>query len=460
MKGTVQSSVLRSSQPGSVQRVDETMKGTLQKLFVRSLARVALGRVIREKVSCKDGTLQVENELIELARYRRIVCVAIGKAAFRMAEVTADIIHPYSMSGVVCGPETTGRLLHGFACFFGGHPYPNIDSFMAGHAVVGLLHNVTSQDLVIYLLSGGGSALCEKPMFPEIRLSDYQEFYKLLVTCGANIRDVNFVRKHFSAIKGGRLAELAYPARQITIYVSDAPPGNPSNVASGPTMPDESTVGDCYRIIDESGLKPRLPSSVRRVFDEQRILETPKQGEKVFSTSTWHCLLTPEDAVEALSQEARGEGWVVETDLSVADDWPLRTATGHLFSRLEKLRRKNPGRTVAILTGGEYSCPVIGNGNGGIGGRNQAFVLSCVPKIAGRNIAVLSAGTDGIDGTSPAAGAVADGRTLERAARLGLDPAEYARRCNSYGFFSQLSDALMTGPTDNNVRDLRILVGW
>jgi len=323
--------------------------------------------------------------------------------------------------------------------------------------VIRILRQVTSRDLVLYLLSGGGSAICERPLFEDISLPDYRQFYRLLVTCGGSILDVNFIRKHFSALKGGRLTELASPARQVTIYVSDAPPGNPSNVASGPTMPDESSVEDCYRIVQRLDLMPRLPPSVRRKFEEGMIPETPKPGAEVFRASSWHCLLAPENAVAALAEKAQTQGWVVETDLSIDDDCPLRRATSHLLRRLETLRRSNPRRTVAIVTGGEYSCPVNGDG---VGGRNQAFVLDCVPKIAGKNIALLSAGTDGIDGISPAAGAVADGGTLAHAQLLGLDPAFYAQRADSHGFFAKLGDALMTGPTGNNVRDLRILVGW
>lgn len=413
--------------------------------------------MIPENVSCRDGVLDVMGECIDLRAYRRAVVVAFGKAAFDMVETMTNLVAPFPLSGVVSGPGARGRTRPGFQCFNGGHPYPNADSFHAGDAVVDLLRSVTPDDLVIYLLSGGGSALCERLIFPEVGLSDYAEFCRLLLTSGATILDINDVRKHFSAIKGGRLAALAYPARQVTLYVSDAPTGNPSNVASGPTMPDDSTVDDCYRIVGSLNLMTRLPASIRRIFQERRIEETPKPDAEFFRTGSWHCLLAPEDAVEIMADETRRQGWVVETGMWVEDDCPFERASRRLFSRLEWLQREHPGRTVAIATGGEYSCPVGGDG---VGGRNQAFVLGCVPAIAGRTIAVLSAGTDGVDGLSPAAGAVADGATLARATRLGLDPADYARRSDSYGFFSGLGDALVTGPTGNNVRDLRLLVQW
>ncbi len=433
------------------------MKEILQQLFLKTLDRLSLERVIPSKVLCRADILDIGDHRIEMKRYRRIIGIAFGKAAFPMAETMTKIMAPYALKGVVSGPSSAGRNLPGFTCFSGGHPYPNADSFRSGDAVVELLRSVTPEDLVVYMLSGGGSAICEKPIFPDIPIEDYQSFYKILLTSGANILDVNFIRKHLSAIKGGRLSELAYPARQITIYVSDAPSGNPSNVASGPTMPDESTLEDCYRILARLDVMPRIPASIRGIFEDRAAPETPKPGSEIFRTSTWHRVLEPEDALYVLTKYAREKGWVVERDRSVDDDCALPRAGDCLFSRLEKLRRKYPERVIAVLSGGEYSCPVNGNG---VGGRNQAFVLHCVPKIAGRRIAVLSAGTDGIDGVSPAAGAVADGATLRRARRLGLQPEDFLQRCDSYNFFNRLGDTIVTGPTGNNVRDLRILVSW
>lgn len=440
-----------------VEREAPPTKVALSALFGQTLEELSLDRVLPEKVRCRDGVLEVGKEKIDLGRYARVIAVAIGKAAYQMSEVIAKIIAPVPMTGVVSGSSAVQRRLSGFSCFRGAHPYRDRHSLASGEEVLQTLRRVTSKDLVLYILSGGGSSICEKPIRAEISVDDCHEVYRLLVTCGAGIIDVNYIRKHFSAVKGGRLTELAYPARQVTLYVSDAPPGNPSNVASGPTMPDESTVEDCYRIAREYDLLPRLPRSIRRMFEEESIPETPKPGAEIFRTSSWHCLLTPEEAVAVLARKVRGRGWAVETDLSINDDCPLRRASGQLLARLETLRRANPGRTAAIVTGGEYSCPVKGNG---VGGRNQAFVLDCVPLISGRNIAVLSAGTDGLDGVSLAAGAVADGDTLARATRIGLDPFDFARRADSYHFFAPLGDTIVTGPTGNNVRDLRILVAW
>jgi glycerate 2-kinase len=432
------------------------MKVTLRELFHTTLERLTLERVMPSRVICSNRVLEVGGERIELEPFKKILVVAIGKAASPMADAFSQIVTPDIVSGVIVAPTPPAQPLRHFMAYAGGHPYPDATSLFAAGVVLELLDDLKPYYLVVYLLSGGGSALCERPVSEEISLDDSREFYRLLVTCGANIVEMNVLRKHLSAIKGGRLAEQAHPARQITLYVSDVPADQPSTVASGPTMPDESTLDDCYEIAARYDLVHRFPRSIRKMFEEKTIPETPKPGSEAFSNSSWHCLLENQSALDELEAAARARRWHVEVDLSV-DDWPVAKAANHLLRRLERLRKDNPGRTVVLITGGELSCPVSGDG---LGGRNQAFVLDCVPKIAGKNMAVISAGTDGIDGNSPAAGAVADSSTLERAREFGLDPEEFQRRSDSFHFFERLGDALMTGPTGNNIRDVRMLVAW
>jgi len=432
------------------------MKETLRHLFLSTLGRLSVEEVMAEKVRCENGVLSVGGEQIELAPFKKIIGVAIGKAALPMSRALSNIVNPHKMSGVIVSPAPAGDLPPYFLHYVGGHPYPDKQSFHAANVTLELLSDLKKYYLVIYLLSGGGSALCEKPVAPEISLADSREFFRLLVTCGANIVEMNVLRKHFSAVKGGRLAQTASPARQMTLYISDVPVDKPSTVASGPTMPDESSVEDCHEIVERLGLLDKLPAPMRSMFHDRRIPETPKPGDEIFRNSSWHCLLDNQAGLDLLRAEADRQGWVVDQDLSV-DDTPLEQATDRLLARLDDLRTRNPGRTVALLTGGELSWPVTGDG---WGGRNQAFVLDCARKIAGRNIAVVSAGTDGIDGNSEAAGAVADGTTLERAAQLGLDAADFQNRSDSYRFFEALNDLIVTGPSGNNVRDLRLLVAW
>jgi hydroxypyruvate reductase len=339
-----------------------------------------------------------------------------------------------------------------------GHPEPDAGSFLAARAILDLLKECDARTLVIFLLSGGGSPLVELPLDPAITLGEMQELHRLLVRCGAPIDEINTVRKHLSAVKGGRLAAAASAAMKLTLGVTDVPAGRESALGSGPTIPDPTTVLDACRTIERYALLPKLPSAIRAKFDDpEKIPETPKAGEPAFARSRFLLLLGMNDLFHHAHRAAEAQGFKTVCDNST-DDWPLGPSADYLLAELARLAAANPGRRVAVIADGEVSSPVIGDG---IGGRNSAFVLECAGKIAGiarKKIAILSAGTDGKDGSSPAAGAVADTETFARARALGLDPAEFARRSDSYNFFRALGDAVETGPTGNNLRDLRVLL--
>ncbi len=202
------------------------------------------------------------------------------------------------------------------------------------------------------------------------------------------------------------------------------------------------------------GLHSRLPETLRRAFATRQLRETPKESDAAFAKAHFEVRLGVTQLFEHAQRIAEGAGFRAVCDNST-DDWPLERASGFLLAKLDEQRRAYPGQPVAVIADGEVSSPVTGNG---VGGRNSAFALHCVPKIAGKGIAVLSAGTDGVDGNSPGAGAVADGETLARANAAGLDPIEFFRRSDAYTFFRSLGDSIDTGPTGNNLRDLRILL--
>ncbi|HYS87442.1 MAG TPA: MOFRL family protein, partial [Bradyrhizobium sp.] len=246
----------------------------------------------------------------------------------------------------------------------------------------------------------------------------------------------------------------ANDATKITMAVSDVPVGKESALASGPTLPDPTTVTDAKRIIVEYSLREMFPPALQRWLDGEKMPETPKASGEAFQKSQFLLLLGMDDLFHPAHHAAEANGFIACCDNST-DDWPVQKAAESLMWQLEDLRKMHPGRRVALIADGEVSSPVTGNG---IGGRNSAFVLACVEKIAGKKIAVLSAGTDGIDGNSPAAGAVADGETLEMARAIGLDPVEAFRRSDAFTFFSRFDDVIVTGPTGNNLRDLRILI--
>ncbi len=433
-----------------------TVKDTLVRLFRETLEEASVPRVMAAKVRRDGGTLVAGTERADLDAASRIFVAAIGKAALPMSDALAAALAAGRATFDVVAPNVASSFDPAFRTFQGGHPYPSSESEAAAKHVLARATSLGPQDLFICLLSGGGSAICEAPLDPRISLRDMRRFYEVLVTCGANIVEMNVLRKHLSLIKGGRLAQAASPARQLTLYVSDVPPGEPSTVASGPTMPDESTCEDAYAIAERLGIVSRLPRSVRALFRGRGLPETPKPGSVAFERSQWACLLDNAEVLDRLEARARALGWLAERDLSV-DDLEVQAAADTLLDRLDALRRAHPGRTVAVTTGGELSSPVKGSG---MGGRNQAFVLWAVKKAAERGMraAVLSAGTDGIDGNSTAAGAVADEVTARRAATLGMDLMDHERRSDSYRFFQRLGDAIVTGPTGNNVRDLRMLV--
>jgi glycerate 2-kinase len=392
---------------------------------------------------------------LDLRDFRNVYAIAFGKAAAAMAQGLTDVLAPdFAPAGICVVPAPPSSPLPGWEIIVAGHPMPDEESFRAGRQILDLLHRCDEHSLVFFLVSGGGSALIEQPLDPGISQADFRQLNDALVKCGAPIADMNAVRKHFSGVKGGRLATAAPTAMKITLGVSDVPEGQDSALASGPTLPDPSTVEDVLRIAKQFRLAALLPPSLRERLESRRIEETPKADHPAFARSLYLRLLGSHDLTHCAHRTAEAAGFVCEVDNST-NDWPLEAASSYLLERLAELKRWNPNRPVALIANGELSSPAEGSG---VGGRNAAFVLTCVPKIAGQQIVVLSAGTDGIDGNSPAAGAVADGETLRRAESSGWHPEEYRRRFDSFHFFENMGDTVITGPTGNNLRDLRILL--
>lgn len=431
------------------------LKQLARRIFHETLAAIDIPATMQCKLGRSGSLIRCGEATVDLAQFDRFYAIVFGKASIAMAEGLIEVLAPdFRPKGILAGPTRPPRALPGFRTFLCGHPVPNEGSFAAGRAILDLLATCDERALLIFLLSGGGSALVEQPLYPDITLEDVQTLYRLLVTCGAPIDSVNAVRKHLSAVKGGRLAAAAPRAMKISYGVTDVPEGRESALGSGPTIPDPTTVADAYRVVEEYGLLARLPSSIRAKFERRALEETPKAGDPAFARAHFQILLGMHDLFHQAHRAAEAAGCVTICD-NTTDDWPLAKAADYLLEQLAKLKQSDPSRPVAVLADGEVSSPVIGEG---IGGRNAAFVLYCVEKIAGKAIAVLSAGTDGIDGSSPAAGAVADGATLARARAAKLDPGDYFGRSDSYNFFKALGDAIEIGPTGNNLRDLRVLL--
>jgi len=429
------------------------MRVVARHIFERALTESAIDRAFERHVQCERGVLRIREDLYDLAMYNRIFVVALGKAAHTMANALVTQAGD-RFEGIIASSVDPASQLHGFRYFRGGHPMPNQDSFLAADAVLKSLRAQNDASLVIYLISGGGSSIMERPLDDEISLADMITAYGVLVHSGAPIAEINTIRKHLSAIKGGRMAQAAGPAQQVSILVSDVPDNAPDALASGPSKPDSTSVEDCYAIATKYGMVDKFPPSVSELFRSHALEETPKSDDPVFHRARWWTVLSNAALLESSKVEAERQGFVVEID-NTCDDWDYAAAADHLLGRVRELRRHS--ERVCLLSGGEVTVTVS---NGRTGGRNQQFALACAEKISGENITVLSAGSDGIDGNSPAAGAVVDGTTLARAKSRGLDAHTHLAAFNAYPFFVGLGDEIVTGPTGNNLRDLRILLAY
>ena len=442
------------------------MRETAREIFAAAIKNASIESAFARNVHCERRVLRIGHDLHDLDSYHRVFVVSIGKAAHTMAAALEAQLGSSSFeAGIVASSVEPASQVHGFRYFRGGHPTPTAESILAASAILNSLSALDSTALVIFMISGGGSSIVEKPVMTlkdaEISLPDLAATYRALVNSGAPIAEINAIRKHLSAVKGGRLAQAAYPAQQVSILVSDVPDDTPDALASGPTMPDSTSIHDCERIAAQYNLVDQFPASVANLFQQHALDETPKSDDPAFVRARWWTVLSNKVAIDEAAIAATRAGFAVEVDNS-CDDWPYDKAATYLLNRLHELRRTVS--RVCLISGGEVTVTVR---NGGIGGRNQQFALACAEPISGQDITVLSAGTDGIDGNSPAAGAVVDGSTLDRTkdrAKARAASAEAVQHAlssfNAYPLFDMLGDAIITGPTGNNLRDLRILLAY
>jgi len=448
------------------------MRDVAREIFASALKSASIESAFARNVHCERRVLRTGDDLHHLDSYQRVFVVSIGKAAHTMAAALEAQLGS-GLEGIVASSVEPASQVRGFRYFRGGHPTPTAESIHAADAILKSLASLDAASLAIFMISGGGSSIVEKPVVTvkvtkkdtlkddEISLPDLAATYRTLVHSGAPIAEINAIRKHLSAVKGGRLAQAAYPAQQVSILVSDVPDATPDALASGPTMPDSTSIHDCERIAAKYNLIDQFPKSVADLFRQHALDETPKSDDPAFIRARWWTVLSNKVAIDEAAVAATRAGFAVEVDNS-CDDWPYDKAAAYLLNRLRELRRTVS--RVCLISGGEVTVAVR---NGGVGGRNQQFALACAEQISGHDITVLSAGTDGIDGNSPAAGAVVDGSTIFRVgsgradARDGAEAVRHALSgFNAYPLFDALGDAVITGPTGNNLRDLRILLAY
>jgi hydroxypyruvate reductase len=428
------------------------MRETAREIFTTALKNASIESAFARNVHCERRVLRIGEDLHDLDSYHRVFVVSIGKAAHTMAAALEGRLGS-TLEGIVASSVEPRHQIRGFRYFHGGHPIPTAESIEAAKAILNSLSALDATSLAIFMISGGGSAVVEKPIDDDISPSDLATTYQTLVHSGAPIAEINAIRKHLSAIKGGRLARTAYPAQQVSILVSDVPDDTPDALASGPTMPDSTSILDCERIAARYDLVEQFPQSVADLFRQHALDETPKSDDPAFIRARWWTVLSNRVAIDEAAVAATRAGFAIEVDNS-CDDWPYDQASTHLLNHLRELR--STISRVCLISGGEVTVTVR---DGGIGGRNQQFALACAEQISGEDITVLSAGTDGIDGNSQAAGAVVDGSTVDRAGG-----AETVRKAlstfNASPLLDELGGAIFTGPTGNNLRDLRILLAY
>ncbi len=396
-------------------------------------------------------------ECLHLDDFPDIRIVAIGKAAVPMLDALLALLPDApDLRGVCCAPARPALRHNGIQYFAGGHPLPNEDSFRAARAALDLLHSADEHTLVFFLISGGGSALFELPIDSNIPLEDTRRFHQILIGCGAPIAEINTLRKHFSAVKGGRLALAASRATQLSLLVSDVPLDQLDAIASGPTLPDRSTAAEVRKILDRRRLLEQFPLSVRRFF-EHSLAQGPAthRNSPPPSRSYWELILSSDEFAQSSARHAAALGFHVVLD-DHCDDWDYARSAQYLLRQLELARRDHP--RCCLISVGEVTVQL--NATPGAGGRNQQFALACAEHLqnAAPTVLVLSAGTDGIDGNTTAAGAIADATTCMRARSLHFDPETALREFNTHPLFVALGDTIVTGPTGNNLRDLRLLL--
>lgn len=429
-----------------------------REIFDQALRSVSAGDAVKRTTTLTGSTLKITGFNIELAS-KKVYAIAIGKAANSMAAALDDIFGDWLSGGVITGIPTPGVSLPSKWRFFqGGHPEPNEESIAAAHAGFGLLDRANAEGaLILFLISGGGSAMIESPITEDITLEDLRAANHALVNCGASIKEINSVRRAFSAIKGGRLADRAPQCDQITVIVSDVPQGHEEDVASGPTLPP-GEASSAVDVINRYHLRSKIPKAILRTIDAKS--NTAKSLSRDANSLRRHfVILDNMSALQAAAEAAQARGFEVEIVTGIADQ-PIEEGCLELAQKFSDLRERarRLNRPMVMLSGGEFACPVRGDG---IGGRSleTALRLSSLINDSGSEPWVgLFAGTDGIDGNSPAAGAIIDSTTVRRARGIALDPEIFLKTSNAYSFFIALGDAIATGPTGTNVRDLRILL--
>jgi hydroxypyruvate reductase len=424
-----------------------------------ALSAVEPEAAVADCVSVGADALRFGDMRLPLEEVERIIVVGAGKAGVPMARALERLLGERIVAGHVVVPHGQEAELPRIRVHGAAHPVPDAAGVAAGGAVVGALADLDASTLVVCVISGGGSALLVRPA-AGITLQDLRATNEALLACGANIVEINTLRKHLSAVKGGQLARAAAPARVVTLILSDVV-GDPLDaIASGPTVPDTGSFADCLQIVRRYELDERLPEAVLarlRAGAAGEVRETPKPGDPLFERVSNLLVANNDRAVRAAASRAEELGFRSLVLSTTIEGETRDIARMHAaIAREVRVSGRPCAPPCCLISGGETTVTLRGDGSGG---RNQEFVLAAAIHIDGlAGVTVCSVGTDGIDGGTDAAGAVADGDSVSRARAAGKDAVALLANNDSNAFFACLDDLVVTGPTDTNVMDLRLLL--
>jgi glycerate 2-kinase len=431
------------------------------RVLAAAIQAVDPGEAIRRYLQRDGDRLMVGQQYYDLSRIRRVRIAGMGKAGAPMTEAAAGILGQALTDGIVIVKQghLSGKSQVGPVHLLeAGHPVPDTRSLQATSSLIDLFLDSQPDDLVLTLISGGGSALFTLPA-QGLELNDLTELTRLLLASGAAIEEINTLRKHLDRVKGGQLARLLAPAQVASLILSDVV-GDPLDaIASGPTVPDPTSYAQALAILEKYQLMDRIPTSIRRHLERgQRgeLPETPKPGDPIFERTANQIIASNRQAAWAAGSQARLEG--LQPEILTTSMTGEARLEGLKFARRGRKLAKKGQSPACLIAGGETTVTLQGKG---LGGRNQEFALAGVSELNGlENVALVSLATDGGDGPTDAAGAVVSGVSLVRARQIGLDPADYLARNDAYHFFEPLGDLLKPGPTQTNVNDLAFLFSF
>jgi hydroxypyruvate reductase len=426
------------------------------RIFQAALKAAAPAQAVLRHVQLDGERLVADGARYRLSAFRNISVIGAGKASAQMARAIERLLGARISGGEINVKDGHAAALRRIRINECGHPVPDQRGVAGARRIAQIASEAGPDDLILCLISGGASALLPLPA-PPITLAEKQKTTRLLLHCGASIHEINCVRKHISRIKGGQLARLAHPATLLTLILSDVIGDDLDAIGSGPTVPDRSTFADARAIFERYRIWNKLPVAVRERFTSMAE-ETPKAGDKIFDKTRNVIVGSNALAVDAAAIEARRLGFHTLV-LSTFLEGEARQAA-RVYAAIAKEIRAT-GRPLkapaCVISGGETTVTVRGTG---LGGRNQEFALAAALDIAGLQgeVLILSGGTDGTDGPTDAAGAIADGTTITRAQAQGLNAAAFLANNDSYHFFEATGDLIKTGPTGTNVADVQLIL--